>query len=428
MFKNYCDNKKAAKCYLFLIVLICSLSLNCSSSKSNDSQSNSVPDTEAPTAPAVLRQTSLSAGRVGLAWDASTDNIGVEGYRIYRGGNIARSIPDTSYSDASVIPGSHYTYTVAAYDGAGNESGHSNELVVDTPQITGPAGSTIIDNHFTDASVIPDQYITAAKNNLHIAYQHTSHGTQIISGMNALASYAPFGSRYEWSIDGSAGLDLADYAIMDGYHDLSTEDDEDTNGDTPWAIATRTYLNNTANYNVNVIMWSWCDINTHDIERYIRNMENLISEYGTGGTNPRASQHPVEFVFMTGHTYGQGESGFIANAANTIRNHCIEYNRWLFDYYTIESYDPAGSYFGDLDVTDNLNYDGGNGNWAVDYFNRPVHNSILEILTMGNGVDFDGCTYCEHSGASEGHRESTLNCVLKGQAAWHLFARIAGWN
>ena len=36
---------------------------------------------------------------------------------------------------------------------------------------------------------IPDSAIITAKNTLHIAYQHTSHGSQIIDGMNALPAF-----------------------------------------------------------------------------------------------------------------------------------------------------------------------------------------------------------------------------------------------
>lgn len=286
--------------------------------------------------------------------------------------------------------------------------------------------SAIIDHNNTNASIIPDEYITSAKNNLHIAYQHTSHGSQIISGMDTLMNYSGFEDRYEWSDNGSSGLDLDYYdPIMSGYHDLSTEDSEDANGNTPWANATRTFLNNAANYHINVVMWSWCNINGHNINRYITNMERLISEYGVGGTNSRAASHPVKFVFMTGHTGGQGEAGFIAQAAENIRNHCITHNRWLIDYYDIECYDPDGNYYGNQAITDNLNYDG--GNWAVEYL--AAHDgSILDILTMGDGGSFNGCVSCAHSAAGDGHRESTLNCVLKAQAAWHLFARIAGWD
>ncbi|MFH0975274.1 MAG: hypothetical protein V1874_05765 [Spirochaetota bacterium] len=388
----------------------------CGNSTTQDS-----PDTGSPSIPLNLKTTSILSYRVSLAWDASTDNKGVTGYRVYRDGSAIGTSANTTYSDTSVSASVSYAYTVSAYDAANNESGKSDGINVTTP--AGATEPTIIDHRFTDASVIPDTYITAAKSNLHIAYQHTSHGSQIISGMDALEAYAPYNNRYEWSDNGSEGLDLDYYdPIMAGYHDLSTEDSENANGDTPWTIATRTFLDNTSNYHINVVMWSWCSINGHNISRYITNMEKLISEYGVGGSNARAAAHPVEFVFMTGHSQGQGESGFVAQAAATIREHCVNNNRWLIDYYDIECYDPTGNYYGDKNITDNLAYVA--GNWAIEYINAN-DGSILDILTMGDGGSFSGCTSCAHSDTP---RQATLNCVLKGQAAWQLFARIAGWE
>ena len=61
---------------------------------------------------------------------------------------------------------------------------------------------------------IPDCWIEKAKSELHIAYQHTSHGSQLVSGMNALKSFPAFGKKYDWSDSGEAGaLDFDDFGI-----------------------------------------------------------------------------------------------------------------------------------------------------------------------------------------------------------------------
>jgi len=288
----------------------------------------------------------------------------------------------------------------------------------------------IIDHNCTDLSLIPAQWIERAKNDLHIAYQHTSHGSQLITGMNALRGFPSFGATYDWDDTGAraGALDLDDNGIP-GCADLSQGDWIDGNGVTPWVTATRNLLDNPANYHVNVIMWSWCSINGHNITRYLDNMEILVAEYSEGGSNPRAASYPVKFIFMTGHAEGQGESGFIYAANEQIRQHCINNNRILFDFANIESYDPDETYYYNRPMWDNLDYTDvsyRDSNWGIEWCSANT-GSELEQLTSGNGVSgYSGCGHCSHSG-SAGNSE-TINCVLKGRAAWWMFARLAGWN
>jgi chitodextrinase len=95
----------------------------------------SVGDTTAPTTPTGLHTTSVASTSVGLVWSASTDNVGVRGYTVYRNGvALATTAPTTtSYNDQTVVPGPTYTYTVDAFDAAGNHSAPSAGLPVTTP-------------------------------------------------------------------------------------------------------------------------------------------------------------------------------------------------------------------------------------------------------------------------------------------------------
>ncbi|HCT77791.1 MAG TPA: hypothetical protein DGT23_14610, partial [Micromonosporaceae bacterium] len=95
-----------------------------------------VPDTEPPSTPGNLRTTSVSSSSVSLAWDASTDNVGVTGYDVFRDGVARGTATGATFTD-SVSPATSYVYTVRARDAAGNVSGQSSALPVTTP--SGPA-------------------------------------------------------------------------------------------------------------------------------------------------------------------------------------------------------------------------------------------------------------------------------------------------
>jgi len=79
-------------------------------------------DTTPPTVPAGLTVTAISSSQINLAWTASTDNVGVTGYNIFRGGVKIGTAPSTSYQDAGLTASTNYTYNVSAFDAAGNTS------------------------------------------------------------------------------------------------------------------------------------------------------------------------------------------------------------------------------------------------------------------------------------------------------------------
>src|SRR5919106_4307479 len=92
------------------------------------------PDTEAPTTPTGLSATAVSHDRVDLSWTASTDNVGVTGYEIFRNGSFLQSVGAvTSYSDTTVSPSTAYTYRVRAKDAASNFSNLSDPASATTP-------------------------------------------------------------------------------------------------------------------------------------------------------------------------------------------------------------------------------------------------------------------------------------------------------
>ncbi|MFJ8695301.1 carbohydrate binding domain-containing protein [Streptomyces roseolilacinus] len=91
-------------------------------------------DTQAPTAPGNLRVTGTSATSVSLAWDAATDNVGVTGYDVFRGGTPVASVTGTQATVTGLSPNTAYSFTVHAEDRAGNTSPASAAVTATTDE------------------------------------------------------------------------------------------------------------------------------------------------------------------------------------------------------------------------------------------------------------------------------------------------------
>lgn len=83
-------------------------------------------DDEPPTSPGNFRSTGSTLSSVSLAWNASTDNEGVTGYRVSRNGSVIATINALTYVDTNLSEGTTYNYTVSAIDAAGNSSNPSS--------------------------------------------------------------------------------------------------------------------------------------------------------------------------------------------------------------------------------------------------------------------------------------------------------------
>ncbi|WP_339248780.1 discoidin domain-containing protein [Paenibacillus sp. FSL R10-2796] len=92
----------------------------------------SAADTQAPSDPTNLTATATSSSQISLSWTPSTDNVGVTGYRVLRGGLEVGTPTDTSFSDTGLTAATAYSYTVKAVDAAGNLSANSNTAIANT--------------------------------------------------------------------------------------------------------------------------------------------------------------------------------------------------------------------------------------------------------------------------------------------------------
>ncbi len=111
-------------------------------------QGTTTTDVTPPTVPTNLNGTAISRTQVNLTWTASTDYVGVTGYKVFRGGVQIGTSATTSYSDLTCWGNTTYSYTVSAYDARSNNSAQSTAKVITTPSVTdiimdNPAGTYV---------------------------------------------------------------------------------------------------------------------------------------------------------------------------------------------------------------------------------------------------------------------------------------------
>ncbi len=113
---------------------------------------NCTGDCKAPSQPQNLAAVAVSGTRVDLSWQASTDNIAVAGYEVFRDSTKISTVggATTAYSDTTAQPATTYTYVVVAFDAANNHSPPSNTAKVTTP------GGRLVFKPTDDASVLAD--------------------------------------------------------------------------------------------------------------------------------------------------------------------------------------------------------------------------------------------------------------------------------
>lgn len=102
----------------------------------------SAADTEDPTAPTNLTVGAVGDTTVDLSWTASTDNVGVTGYDVYEGANLAGTTSSTSFQVTGLTASTAYSFTVQAKDAAGNTSASSNSVNATTTG--GGGGSPVV--------------------------------------------------------------------------------------------------------------------------------------------------------------------------------------------------------------------------------------------------------------------------------------------
>ncbi|MFF1572274.1 DUF4434 domain-containing protein [Leifsonia sp. NPDC058292] len=154
-------------------------------------------ETSAPSVPSSLSATSSGVTSVALSWTASTDNVGIAGYKLYRGGSLVKVIQGTgtTFTDAGLSPSTSYSYRLAAFDAAGNVSAQSTAASATTA--AAPAADPVVSSGKAYTSTLAAD-----------AGYPDSSGTELTNGTTGSSSYADAawqgrntGSPYSFTID-----------------------------------------------------------------------------------------------------------------------------------------------------------------------------------------------------------------------------------
>ncbi len=166
------------------------------------------PDTSPPSVPTGLSAVATTKPSVTLTWSASTDNVGVTGYTVYRNGTKLTTVGATTltYTDSTVVQLTSYSYTVDAFDAAGNHSAQSAAAIVNVPDASPPSVPTGLTATFVASTPQVNLAWNASTDNVGVAgYTIYRNGSVLTTVSGSTLAYSDtaivVSATYVYSVD-----------------------------------------------------------------------------------------------------------------------------------------------------------------------------------------------------------------------------------
>jgi hypothetical protein len=352
-------------------------------------------DSSAPTVPTALTATTVSSSQINLSWAASTDNVGVAGYKVYCNGTYIATSTTTSYSNTGLTASTNYSYTVSAVDAAGNTSSQSSSASA-TTQSASSDGSVLFTEDFentnfsakgwydqTNFVTTTDEHITGS--NRAAAFIFTSGATKPTSGGGIRRLFDETDSVYigywvkypsNWK-EQSGGY---------GHHEIYLLTNQDSTYNSLAFSRLTTYLEHWGTYNQAVSLTP--DISFQDGVNIDQNNINVnltaVSENrATSGCNGASDSNSIICYDGGGGTYYNGKT--IPGVAGSLT---------LGDWHHVEAFIKLNSIVNNKGVADGIVQYWIDGNQKINKNNvmmrtaqypKMKFNQIIFAPYMGNG-------------------------------------------
>lgn len=134
-------------------------------------------DTQAPTAATGLNVSGTTSSSISLAWNASTDNVGVTAYNVYMNGSLQTTTSSTSTTISGLTPSTTYSFYVVAKDAAGNSSSNSSTVSGTTNSGGSTPGTNCANENFETIPAANSTYTTRTWSNGGISWTATDART-----------------------------------------------------------------------------------------------------------------------------------------------------------------------------------------------------------------------------------------------------------